>query len=131
MANKTLDRMTRSAISRMFQVERRWRAPRHRSALRSATRLMKILTLLFLASVLLCTGCRESNRTSDFDAEWEKRTRAQMDDFDRQTKRVDELQTKMDEQNKRFDKILEKWEEQARRYDAILKAMEKQQGVKK
>jgi toxin ParE1/3/4 len=36
-ANKTLDRMTRSAVSRMFQpwVERHWRAPRHRSALRS------------------------------------------------------------------------------------------------
>src|SRR5438445_332453 len=35
-ANQTLDRMTRSAASRMFQIERPWRAPRHRSALRSA-----------------------------------------------------------------------------------------------
>ena len=35
-ANKTLDRMTRSAVSRMFQVGRSWRAPRHRSALRWA-----------------------------------------------------------------------------------------------
>ena len=34
--NKTLDRMTRSAVSRMFQCERPRRAPRHRSALRSA-----------------------------------------------------------------------------------------------
>lgn len=92
---------------------------------------MKIFTLLFLAGLLLCTGCRESPRTSDFNAEWEKRTRAQMDDYDRQTKRVDELQAQMDEQGRRFDKILEKWEEQARRYDAILEAMEKQQGVKK
>ncbi len=33
--NKTLDRMTRSAVSRVFQCERPWRAPRHRSALRS------------------------------------------------------------------------------------------------
>jgi hypothetical protein len=35
-ANKTLDRMTRSAVSRTFQIGHRWRAPRHRSALRSA-----------------------------------------------------------------------------------------------
>jgi len=34
-ANKTLDRMTRSAVSRMFQCDCPWRAPRHRSALRS------------------------------------------------------------------------------------------------
>src|SRR5437879_4640839 len=31
-SNETLDRMTRSAISRVFQCERSWRAPRHRSA---------------------------------------------------------------------------------------------------
>lgn len=55
-----------------------------------------------------------------------------MDDFDRQTKRVDESQAKLDEQDRRYDKLLEKWEEeQARRYDAILEAMEKQQGVTK
>ena len=36
-ANKTLDRMTRSAVSRTFQSERPWRAPRHRSALRSTS----------------------------------------------------------------------------------------------
>src|SRR5437016_13834255 len=35
-AHQTLDRMTRSAISRVFQGERPWRAPRHRSALRWA-----------------------------------------------------------------------------------------------
>jgi hypothetical protein len=34
-ANEALDRMTRSAVSRMFQFGRPWRAPRHRSALRS------------------------------------------------------------------------------------------------
>ena len=32
--NQTLDRMTRSAVSRMLQFERPWRAPRHRSAFR-------------------------------------------------------------------------------------------------
>ena len=31
-----LDRMTMSAVSRMFHCGRRWHAPRHRSALRSA-----------------------------------------------------------------------------------------------
>ncbi len=35
-ANQALDRMTSSAVSRMFQFDRSWRAPRHRSALRSA-----------------------------------------------------------------------------------------------
>src|SRR5437899_2426242 len=35
-AHQTLDRMTRSAVSRMFQCGRPWRAPRHRSALLSA-----------------------------------------------------------------------------------------------
>ena len=32
--NQTLDRLTRSAISRMVQCEGPWRAPRHRSAFR-------------------------------------------------------------------------------------------------
>jgi len=36
MANKMLDRMTRSAVSRSFEFGRCWRAPRHRSALRSS-----------------------------------------------------------------------------------------------
>ena len=40
-SNKTLDRMTRSAVSRMFQVERHWRAPRHRSAFRWLRKMMK------------------------------------------------------------------------------------------
>jgi hypothetical protein len=35
-ANQTLDPMTRSAVSRIFQVRRHWRTPRHRSAFRSA-----------------------------------------------------------------------------------------------
>gem|GEM_PF-2285623 len=35
--NQTLDRMTRSAVSRTLQFERPWRAPHHRSAWRSAS----------------------------------------------------------------------------------------------
>ena len=31
-ANQALDRMTRSAVSRVFQRGRPWRSPRHRSA---------------------------------------------------------------------------------------------------
>src|SRR6266540_6856746 len=34
LPNKTLDRMTRSAVSRAFQCGRPWRAPRHLSASR-------------------------------------------------------------------------------------------------
>jgi hypothetical protein len=56
-ANKTLDRMTRSAVSRMFQYDCHWRAPRHRSALRSAfSRVMFIrprLLFLFLLALVV------------------------------------------------------------------------------
>ena len=38
MPNKALDRMTRSAVTFTFRVERHWRAPRHRPALRLAER---------------------------------------------------------------------------------------------
>jgi hypothetical protein len=41
-ANKTLGRMTRSAISCMFQSGRPWRAPRHRSAVLGVSTRMKI-----------------------------------------------------------------------------------------
>ena len=96
---------------------------------------MKALILLLLASALLTAGCRDSSGTSDFDAEWERRTRAQLDEYDRQTKRADEqqarAQARSDEQDRRYEKLLDKWEEQARRQDAILDAMEKQQGIKK
>jgi hypothetical protein len=36
-SNQPLDRMTKSAVSRMFQSGGPWRAPRHRLAWRSAT----------------------------------------------------------------------------------------------
>jgi septal ring factor EnvC (AmiA/AmiB activator) len=91
------------------------------------------LRFLF-ATVLLFAGCHPSADQSADDAEWEaqqKRTNAQLDDYDRQTRRVDEFQAKTDDQLRRLDTIIEKWEEQARRYDAILDAMEKQQGLKK
>ena len=53
--NKTLDRMTRSAFSRMFHVDRQWRAPRHRSALRSATMHARVSLILLVAC--LAVGC--------------------------------------------------------------------------
>ena len=92
---------------------------------------MRSSTPLLLAIVLLFAGCDRATPSSDSDAEWERRTRAQRDAYDRQVRRADEQQDKADEQDRRFDDLLEKWEEQARRYDAILDAMEKQQGLKK
>ena len=55
-ANKTLDRMTRSAVSRTFQSERPWRAPRHRSALRSAVSAGSLSRVLLGAVVLLASS---------------------------------------------------------------------------
>src|ERR1043165_6059769 len=69
--NETLDRMTRSAISRSFQVGRSRRAPRHRSASRSGgitafgppktteTNKMKKVTLwtITLVAFLGLVGC--------------------------------------------------------------------------
>lgn len=92
---------------------------------------MKVFTLFLLASALLATGCREPRRASAFGPEWEKRTRAMLDDYEREAKRVDEMQAKTEELNRRYEKVLTKWEEQTRRWDAVLEAMEKQQGVKK
>ena len=89
---------------------------------------MRSFTPLLVAIVLLLAGCDRATQDSDFDAEMERRTRAQMDTYDR---RADERQAKADQQDRRFDDLLEKWEQQARRYDAILSAMEKQQGLKK
>ena len=79
----------------------------------------------------MLAGCDQATRSSAFDAEFERRTRAQMDAYDRQTKRVDEMQAMQEEQSRRFDYLLDKWQEQARRYDAILDAMEKQRGLTK
>ena len=50
--NNPLDRMTKSAIRRMFRVGRRWRAPRHPSA-RSLSEMKSLLVIVLLA---LC-GC--------------------------------------------------------------------------
>ena len=72
--------------------------------------------------------------TAGYDAGWveeQKRFQAQMDDYDRQTKKVDEQAKKADERAQRLDKLLEKWEEHARRQDAILDAKEKQLGIRK
>ena len=94
---------------------------------------MKRPTLTLFTMVVLLSGCQQNAGTS-YDADWEaqqKRTRAQLDDYDRQSVIVDEHQKKTTEHIQRFDALLNKWEEQARRYDAILEAMEKQNGLKK
>lgn len=90
---------------------------------------MRTTVLLIVVGALLFSGCGRATQSSDFDAEWENRTRAQWDDYDRQTRRVDEMHAKGDEQNRRFDQLLDKWEEQSRRQDAILDAMERQYGI--
>ena len=106
---------------------------------------MRNSTPLLLVSVLLFASCGQSTPSADFEFEWVQRTRAHLDTYDRQAKRVDEqqakaekqnlrfddLQARAEEQGLRFDDLLDRWEEQARRYDAILDAMEKQQGLKK
>ena len=95
---------------------------------------MRTKAPLLLATALLLSGCGRASDTSAHDAEWEaqqQRTRKQLDDYDRQTKRVDENQATAEAQSRRFEALLGKWEEQARRYDAILDAMEKQHGAKK
>lgn len=59
-ANQTLDRMTGSAVSRMFQVGRHWHAPRHRSAIFAFDRgeqAMTIFHVLPLAGVMLGLIC--------------------------------------------------------------------------
>jgi hypothetical protein len=95
---------------------------------------MKTHKIFLLAMTCILVGCDRVTSNTSYDAEWQeqqKRTRVQMDDYDRQTKRVDEMQVKVEQQYKRFDKLLDKWEEQARRQDAIMSVMEKQQGIKK
>ena len=74
----------------------------------------------------LLSACSRTASTSSSDADLQKRTERQMDDYDRQSKRADDQQAKVEQQNAKFDALLDKWEEQARRYDAILYAMEKQ-----
>lgn len=94
---------------------------------------MKALHILLLVASCALSACGRGVTNAANDAAWEeeqKRTRKQMDDYDRQTRHVDELQTKQYEQNRRFDALLNKWEEQSRRQDAILDAMEKQHGIK-
>jgi len=89
---------------------------------------------LLLVMALSLSGCGRSLDSSASEAEWEaqqQRTPKQMDDFDRQTKRIDEIQATTDAQNRRFEALLGKWEEQTRRYDAVLDAMEKKHGVKR
>jgi len=91
-----------------------------------------------LAGLLLVVassaGCNQTTEHAITDAQWQEqleRTNAQIADYDRQTKKVDEIQLSQVRQNERFDKLLDAWEKQAVRQDAVLDAMEKQYGVKK
>src|SRR6266566_2316191 len=52
--NQALDRMTRSAVSRVFQYERPWRAPRHRSYICVRRRARVRFMPCDLASLRLC-----------------------------------------------------------------------------
>lgn len=85
---------------------------------------MKPLLIATLSASVLLSGCGRGGNTSSYDAELQKRTEAQLDDYDRQSKKVDEQQTKL-------DALLHKWEEQARRQDAVLDALEKQHGIER
>jgi hypothetical protein len=54
MTSETLDRMTRSASSRVFQCDRPWRAPHHRSALGAnyTTTMKRLIIPLTLSGVV-------------------------------------------------------------------------------
>jgi hypothetical protein len=106
---------------------------------------MKTCCFLILVCCLATPACSKREGAPTYDAEWEKRSKQQFDDYDRQTKaadaniavmerqnrRVDAAQDKVDEQAKRFDLLLDKWEEQARRQDAIFDAQERKLGIPK
>jgi hypothetical protein len=71
--NQTLDRMTRSAVSRMFQFGRPWRALRHRSALRWATNMGAVFLrrstgIVLLILCLLSAGCVHHSTMASRDA---------------------------------------------------------------
>jgi hypothetical protein len=92
--------------------------------------------LLFLSTICLAiTGCNNrSARTSsnaNWEAEYRKRIEAQMDEYERQTRRVTTFQDLQSEQNERYEKLLDRWEKQVNRQDAILDAQEKQLDIKK
>ena len=66
LPNQALDRMTRSAISRVFQCDRPGRAPRHRSAL-PLHRVMRLF-IFIIASMVVVGGC-VSPTTHSLDSE--------------------------------------------------------------
>lgn len=57
------------------------------------------------------------------------RFQKQSEDYERQIRKVDRMQTEQELQNRRFNRLLERWEKQADRQDAILKAQERQLGL--
>ena len=98
--------------------------------------LQNMKTLLLASLIFVsATGCenRSSRTTSDaeWDAEYRKRTDAQVEEIDRQIRRVNTQQDLQAEQTERYDKLLERWERQSKRQEAILNAQEKQLGIKK
>ncbi len=63
-SNQALNRMTRSAASRVLQCYPSWRAPRHRSALRSLRRpaRLKFLRALCVSVVMFTTEAQRPQR---------------------------------------------------------------------
>jgi hypothetical protein len=106
---------------------------------------MKSRCCFALVLCVVLSSCNRDAPATSYDADWERKSKQQFDDFDRQTKvvdaslavterqskRADAALDKSDQQARRFDLILEKWEEQARRQDAILEAQEKKLGISK
>jgi thiamine biosynthesis lipoprotein ApbE len=100
-------------------------------------------TLLFASVICVAiVGCdnRPSRTTSEdkWEAEYRKRSEAQMEEYERQTRRATTFQDlqaeqneRLEKQNERYEKLLDQWEKNAKRQEAILDAQEKQLGIKK
>jgi type IV pilus biogenesis protein CpaD/CtpE len=99
--------------------------------------MLQTMKTLLLASLIFVAAAGCGNRSSrtisdaEWDAEYRKRHDAQMEEVERQTRRVTTQQDLQAEQNERFDKLIDRWEKQAKRQEAILDAQEKQLGIKK
>lgn len=82
----------------------------------------------FQLAILFYWAYQSVTHSASYYAELERQLiqqQAQLDDYDRQTKVVDELQSDQKRQNTRFNKILDKWDAQACRQDLLLDAAEK------
>ena len=79
-------------------------------------------------------GCESNSAVPNVTA---GRFQEQVDAYDRQTAKVEELLKQQEAElertlthNDRYEKLLTKWEEQARRMDAVIEADEKRTGVR-